>query len=242
MANTIKSNGARFLEAYNAIDRALRIQYNFKPVISFTDLIRQSANLNHIVRTYEVDLIEFARLRNAIVHGGDVGTVIAEPHTDVVDLLEKIQRLLTTPPLVAEVIKVSNVVIFDATKKMKDLITNEICCKYGTIPAYKGENLIGVVRWREFVEDLGNCITSGRSLDNFVQQTSVEEYIRTFPQSGLFVVVSRKATIEECISQFNRNKKLSCIIVTSNGTNSERPIGILTNSNILDLVKILEKY
>ena len=71
-----KSLGARFLDAYNAIDKALRAQYNYKTTISFSDLIRRCADLNHVVRGHENDLINFARLRNAIVHSSDNNRVI----------------------------------------------------------------------------------------------------------------------------------------------------------------------
>jgi spore cortex formation protein SpoVR/YcgB (stage V sporulation) len=99
----IVTNGQRFLDAYNAIDRAMRVQYNFKTTISFSDLIRRCADLNHTIRQYEDDLINLARLRNAIIHNSDASRVVAEPHNSVVDLVEKIARLVTTPPLVVDV-------------------------------------------------------------------------------------------------------------------------------------------
>ena len=63
-----KSNATRFIDAYNKIDYALRVQHNFKRSLSFSDMIRKAVVQNHIVRKYEDDLIDFGRLRNAIVH------------------------------------------------------------------------------------------------------------------------------------------------------------------------------
>ena len=87
-----KSNAVRFIDAYNKIDYQLRIQYNFKRSMSFSDMIRKAVVMNHIVRKYEDDLIDFGRLRNAIIHKSNDKFLIAEPHTDVVEKLEKITK------------------------------------------------------------------------------------------------------------------------------------------------------
>ena len=109
--NETPSNGQKFLDAYNAIDRALRAQYNFKTTISFTDLVRRCADLNHIIRQYEDDLVNLTRMRNAVIHNSDASRVVAEPHNSVVELIEKIARLVSTPPLVADVIRSSKSVL-----------------------------------------------------------------------------------------------------------------------------------
>ena len=41
------------------------------------------------LRKYEDELIDFSRLRNAIVHQSAPDKVIAEPHLDVVEKIEK---------------------------------------------------------------------------------------------------------------------------------------------------------
>lgn len=242
LSKTEKSLGMRFLDAYNALDKALRIQYNYKAVISFTDLIRRCADLNHVIRTYENELINFARLRNAIIHSSDSTQVIAEPHLDVVLLLEKITALISTPPLVIDVLQARHVTIIDASRTLYDLIKETGKTGHGTIPAYKGNNLIGVVRWRKLIEDMGNSILDNKDLDDFIRHTSTEDYLRVYPQSGHFTVVSRQVTIEQALTIFNNNRKIAAIIITARGTATERPIGIITNADIMDLIKIIEDY
>ena len=80
-----KTNATRFIDAYNKIDYALRVQNNFKRSMSFSDMIRRAVVVNHIVRKYEDDLIDFGRLRNAIIHKSNDKFIIAEPHIDVVE-------------------------------------------------------------------------------------------------------------------------------------------------------------
>ena len=94
------TNAQRFLNAYNTLDHSLRTQYNFKRTIAFSDVIRRSVMLNSVIRKYEDDLIDYGRLRNAIVHSGNEQEIIAEPNTNVVEKLEKIAQIVSTPPKV----------------------------------------------------------------------------------------------------------------------------------------------
>lgn len=238
---TTKSLGSRFLDAYNAIDKALRIQYNYKTTISFSDLIRRCADLNHVIRGYENDLINFARLRNAIVHSSDNNKVIAEPHLDVVELMEKIASLITTPPLVVEVMRLRPVATIDATRNLYDLIKETGKTGHGMIPAYKGNNLVGIVRWRKLIEDLAGILDTC-DLDQFIRKTSIEDYLRMYPQSGHFTIVNQSVTIEQILTIFNNNRKIAGILITANGTATELPVCFLTNADIIDLVKIIESY
>lgn len=238
---TVKSLGTRFLDAYNAIDKALRVQYNYKTTISFSDLIRRCADLNSVIRGHENDLINFARLRNAIVHSSDNNKVIAEPHLDVVELMEKIATLITTPPLVADVLHQRPVTIIDATRSLYDLIKETGKTGHGMIPAYKGNHLVGIVRWRKLIEDLATILDTN-DLDDFIRKTSIENYLRMYPQSGHFTIVKKNITIEQALTIFNNNRKIAAILLTENGTAMEKPIGFLTNADIIDLVKIIESY
>ncbi len=241
ISNKEKTLGIRFLDAYNTLDKALRVQYNFKVTISFSDLIRRCADLNQIIRGYENQLINFARLRNAIIHNSDSSRVIAEPHITVVELMEKICALITRPPLAMEVINSKSVLIIDAQRSVADLIKETGKSGYGVIPAYKGSTLIGVVRWRKLIEDFGNSIIGNGGIDQFIINVSIEEYLRTYPQSGHFAVVSAGVTVEEILTIFDNNRKLSSILITKTGTAMEKPIGIITNSDIMDLVKKIKK-
>ena len=79
-------NAKRFIAAYNRLDQGLREIYSIKRTLTFSDMIRKVANVNTVVSKFEEDLIDYARLRNAIVHkSGD--ELIAEPNIEVEDLL-----------------------------------------------------------------------------------------------------------------------------------------------------------
>jgi len=242
MVQNMTENGRRFVAAYNQIDHGLRVQYNFKANVAFSDLIRRCASLNTVIKTYEDDLIDLARLRNAIVHSKSEN-LIAEPNSEVVVLIEKIARLVTTPPLAIEVIKSKDVIRVEHTLTIKGLIAEMSRVGYSSLPIYRGKMLIGVIRWQKFVEVLGTHVLSkGLSVDQFIERTTVEELLGKFSCNQHYLVASPKITIEEVIGTFNFNRKIACIIITADGTTSCPPLGIITGADIIDLMQVLEDF
>lgn len=242
ITNADNTLAKRFINAYNAIDHALRMQYNFKSNISFTDLIRRCSNLNTVIRGFEDDLISLARLRNAIVHNKSE-QIIAEPHEEVVILTEKIARIVVTPPLALEVIKSRNVATVSATLSIGELMVEIDRVKYSNLPVYKGNALIGVVNLRRIASVQGNIIAKGeRTVDDFLKNTTVEEFLHEYPANDHYHLVSAKVTIEDVLKLFDGNRKLACVVISKSGNFLEQPMGIITGADIFDLKKVLEGY
>ena len=236
------NHGTRFVNAYNVVDHSLRTVYNFRANISFTDLIRRCSGLNTVVRIYEDELLDLARLRNAIVHNKS-DKLIAEPNIEVVELLEKIAKLLSTPPLAVDSIASKTVDTAPHNLPLRDLILETARVRHSNIPIYKGDTLIGVIRWRKFVEVLAKYIISqNKSVDEFIQSTTTEEFIKTFPYNNHYLIVSSKVSIEEVLTLFNQNRKLASVIITKDGTAECRPVGIVTGGDVMDLLKVLEDF
>lgn len=117
-----ESNSKRFLDAFNNIDYFIKTRYGFNRAMGFSELIRKAVSLNYTVRKYEDDLIDYGRLRNAIIHNNNENIVIAEPHDSVVEKIEHIEKVLTTPPKALETIARTNVVIISADLSMREVI------------------------------------------------------------------------------------------------------------------------
>ena len=83
-------NARRFIICYNNIDQSLRTQYDLSKSSSYTEVIRRASRMNAFVKKYEDQLVDYGRLRNAIVHSFNENMVIAEPHTDVVEEYERL--------------------------------------------------------------------------------------------------------------------------------------------------------
>ena len=94
MAESI-NNALRFLNAYASIERSLNRLQCRSDYMPFKKLVRVAAKHNRIVARNEESLVEYADLRNAIVHQrGRHEEVIAEPLDSVVADIERIAELL----------------------------------------------------------------------------------------------------------------------------------------------------
>ena len=236
------SNARRFIQAYNNIDYTIRTRYNLNRSMGFSELIRKSVALNYIVRKYEDDLIDFGRLRNAIVHGNE-DYIMAEPHIDVVEQIEKIERLLTAPPKALELVCRRDVLTISSDQSMKEAIMLIASSSYSNIPAYndKGE-IIGIANGQKILDSFGKHLLSGGKADSFLNNVKIEDMLSKIENSNYYIFANKDLTVEEALEFFHNNSKLLAILVTKNGGAKEKPLGIITGSDVIKMNTILENY
>lgn len=240
--NKVQTNAKRFISAYNSIDYAIRVQHNFKRSMSFSEVVRKAVPINFIVRKYEDDLVDYGRLRNAIIHNSNENFVIAEPHDDVVEKIEHIAELLTTPPKAIDAIMDRNVLCVQNDVSLRDVIKLIATSEYSNIPVYKSGGLIGVANGQRILDSLGRQIVKSENIDSYINRTTIEEVLLEPVPYKNYEVVSKDATIEQVLNLFNRNRKLLSVLITKSGTLNETPIGIITTSDVIFLNDILENY
>lgn len=236
------SNARRFIQAYNNIDYTIRTRYNLNRSMGFSELIRKSVALNYIVRKYEDDLIDFGRLRNAIVHGNE-DYIMAEPHIDVVEQIEKIERLLTAPPKALELVCRRDVLTISSDQSMKEAIMLIASSSYSNIPAYndKGE-IIGIANGQKILDSFGKHLLSGGKADSFLNNVKIEDMLSKIENSNYYIFANKDLTVEDALEFFHNNSKLLAILVTKNGGAKEKPLGIITGSDVIKMNTILENY
>lgn len=235
-----KTNGDRFISAYNKLDQGIRNIYNIKQSLGFGEVIRKVAPINSVIKKYEDDLIECGRLRNAIVHGsGD--TLIAEPNTEVVEKIEQIARIITTPPRVVDILPKRKI-----TSVFGDTSIAEVCATifesgYSTVPVYIKNTLVGVINRKMIVDSIGAAVKSGVSVDLLLKQT-VAEGLDVLNVSNHYEVAPSSITVDSILFMFQQNRKLSTVIITKNGNYDEEPLAIVVTSDTLDLQSVLDNY
>ncbi len=237
-----KLNSQRFLDAYNNIDYALKARYNYNRAMGFSDLIRKSVVNNYVVRKYEDDLVDYGRLRNAIIHNSNENFIIAEPHDEVVKNIEHIERLITTPPKVLDTVGQRDVLITYAGKSMRDVITLMSSSNYSNIPVYRDKELLGVANGQKILNSFGQYLLAGGKAEVFLDHVQIEDMLSSLHDSIYYVVKKADCTIEEALNEFNNNHKLLAILFTKNGLPTELPVGIMTGANFVDAQNVLENY
>lgn len=236
----LNSNAGRFISAYNRIDKGLRDIFNLKPALSFTDVIRKTATINSIVKKYEDDLVDYGRLRNAIIHRSSEEP-IAEPHDDVVDKFESIARLITSPPTAMQTVVNRNVFVAKGDVSLRTLLPEMFQNGYSNIPVYLKDTLVGVVTRKMIIDALGLAISEGSDIEKIFDKKIVES-LNILDVSAHYEVVSSCTTIDSILYMFNQNRKLTTVILTEHGTYTEKPQGIIVTADVLDMQTILDNY
>ena len=235
------TSAERFINAYNTIDHTLRTKHNIRRSLSFSDMIRKTVVVDFIVRRYEDELIDYGRLRNAIIHRNCDNLIIAEPHLSVVEDFEKIAKLISAPPRVYDTVCTKDVLTVEHNTKIKDVIKLIYKSTFSNIPVYKNGGVIGVANGQKILDSLGAVLSDNRDLEEFINNTTIEQLTKqTNLDTKYFEVCDIDLTVEKALNLFFQNRKLLIIILTKGGMLEEAPIGILTPTDIIDLNRAIE--
>ena len=237
-----KANEAAFLSAYNKVDAQLRALYNFGGGQSFTDIVRRSAEKNSVVRRYENDLAEYARLRNAIVHQSMNGQIIAIPCDEVTEKMERIAQLLSAPPRIRDALPEKKIVSIEASLSLRQAVLLVSRTGHSNLPVYEGKRMVGIVNNRRIIRELGAVLARGQSVDSFLSETPVGDVL---DESDMFVYyryLPETATLEEVLTAFEENKKLIAVVVSERGRMGERIRNFITPADLVHVNRKLEDY
>lgn len=233
-------NAKRFIAAYNRLDQGLREIYSIKRTLTFSDMIRKVANVNTVVSKFEEDLIDYARLRNAIVHkSGD--ELIAEPNLEVVEKLEKIARIINTPPRVIECLRPRKVYTVTGETTLKEVVLQMAKSGYSVVPVYISGTLVGVINRKMIVDGIGKFVEQCRDIDDSINEP-VSKCLDIFNETSHYEVASTNLTIENLMYMFQQNRKLSSVVLTDNGNYTEPAKAVIVSADIIDLNTILDNY
>lgn len=233
-----KTLAQRFIDAFNSIDYSLKTKYGFSRTMGFSDMIRRTVSLNYVVRKYEEDLIDFGRLRNAIVHNSR-NYVIAEPHEEVVKEIEMIEKLINVPPMAIDICR-RDVLTTEASTSMEDVVKLIASSNYSNIPVYKNNRLIGIANGQKILNALGTYLISGGKSATFLKNAQIEDMLSKIQDSNYYEVCPVDLTVEDALNKFHKNPKLLAILLTKNGSEIERPLGIVTGADAIEMNKVLD--
>lgn len=233
------ANSVLFLNAFVQIEMYLRNLLN-NPSVGFVQMVHMGARKDEVIRHFQTDLVEYAQLRNAIVHNrGGNEEAIAEPHDSVVthiqSIVSKIQNRKTVMDLVREkpFSVSSDMLLLDMVKQQKHQ-------HYSAIPVYNNHVYVGVVHprlYQRLMED-----ASRTSYD--LALIRVEELLQYYQSDDRVVFVPLSMSIPELLEVYetnhNRGKSVIAIIVTETGKQNEKPFGIFTVADLPILIRELE--
>ena len=235
-------NAARFLKSYNNIESRLKILYSARPTQNFTDLVKRCTDLNITVRRYENELVDYGKLRNAIVHSTAGGELfIANPCDEVVDSIESIEKQICDPPRITDALKVKKLASVFADKPLLAAAETFAREKQKTLLVYDHGKMAGVINCYCLYEQLAARAAAGENVTDYLKTTLCGDVLDD-KMLQKYLVVSREATVFDVFEAFETHKGIYAVIVTENGVLGEKALLLITPSDFPFINRFLETY
>lgn len=235
-------NSDRFLDAFSDIEKYIRETSGARYGDSFSGSVPRAAEKDVKVRRYENALIEFAQLRNAIVHGPRGERVLAEPNDQVVAEIEQIAKMLTSPPPVSQFIR-RDAVALQAGEPLERALRVLQKEGFSHLPVYEGKRFSGLLTTNAIVKWLSDHLDNNPA--EAARQTPVKKVLNYGGTEPRYLMMSRRATGFEVLSAFEdyqRNgQRLNAVLITENGKADESLLGILTAWDLPAIYEAIEK-
>ena len=221
-------NSDRFLDAFNTIERYVRRTIEVGQSEPFVSGVHRASRTDSKVRHYRETLLEFAQLRNAIVHGPRGERVLAEPNDSVVMEIERIANLLTAPPSIADFMT-KEVITIQGSEELARAVLVFREESFSQIPVYAGHRFTGLLTTTAVVRWLGKQLQNGSfSLGS----VTVREILESAGKESGFSFMPETATAFDVIAVFERShrrgERLRAVLVTDDGGRDSPLLGILT--------------
>ena len=219
----------RFLSAFNDIEKQLKKKLNLQRHENFTGMLHQLEPKNAFVRRYMNDLLEFAELRNAIVHSRNGDEVIAYPAEKAVKALEEIRDRFLNPEIINSKFR-KTVITIPAEEKLSVALRLFQQYDISQVPIVKGKEVVEIIN--------GNTVARWLSKQDVVcpEETVVMDLIPSIERKKNFVFLPEKTDIYTCADKYaaslNKGWYYDAIFMTWSGRNGEGLTGIIVLEDI----------
>ena len=232
-----KDNVERFLSAFNKIEEYLARELQSSGHVPFTAMLDHLSRRNPLVRQFYSELVQFARLRNIIVHTVRDGYCMATPHQLAVEQIESIAEQLSNPPIVADFM--TEKPFFVRTDDTLARVVQEFQLRgFMRCPVLDDRGIVGLItaksiaRWfatagydaqEQYLSIRGALL---QPVAQFLQYCAADE----------FAIVPRGFMLPDVLYLFQksieRGKFLQSILVTVDGTARSPLVGIIAPSDL----------
>ncbi|WP_461673335.1 CBS domain-containing protein [Priestia megaterium] len=231
-----KEHIIRFEAAFNRIHHKLKeLAAGSADHMSYSEALYAGRKLHNVVRSHYSLLKQFGYLRNSLVHHKyNWNDYIAYPHENTVKKIESICERLMKPPLSLSIASQS-VVIFAPDTPLKVILKELEHKEFSQFPIYENNKFIGLLTEGGITKWLSlNLAGSFLSIEGVTAKD-----ILTYEKKHNVSFLHKDSTIydlEDVFEEaFDQNEKLEAVLITQNGSKTQKPIGIVTS---WDLVQI----
>jgi len=231
-------NLLRFLNAFQRIEGSLKKKYGHGDAkhLSLPVLLSEVAKQDRSVRRYKFDIETLQQLRNAVVH--NIHGFLAEVTEKAVQLAEKIAEHLERPPRVDRFFR--EVVTIERSDSVAKAVIQMYENDFSQLPVTQGGGLEGLLTANTVARWLGALAEE----DIFsLKETSVAEVLRYEEKDEVWKIISRETTLFDVLDHFHsceqKGERLAALIITHSGSKGEKPLGIITAWDLVQIHKSL---
>lgn len=228
-------NSEKFIASFNRIDKQLKAELTDQTEVGFSKAVKILQHHNATVKHYRDQLLEYAELRNAIIHNRvDMTYVIAEPHDSVVEEVLAIEQELLSPKMVKDfaVRKVYTFQESDTAEEALHLVRQQAISKF---PVYRDEAFTGLLTQKGITRWLANQM--GGSF--FPSPATLLGEMLRYKANDNYKFVDKEMTLYAAADFFKKQigagRRLEALLITENGEPEEDIAGIMTAFDMLDL-------
>ncbi|RDW18106.1 hypothetical protein CWR48_10960 [Oceanobacillus arenosus] len=226
-------NSEKFLTTFTRIERMLKTLLRDRREVGFSKAVKILSNSNPIVKRYSNTLLEFAELRNAIVHNKiDMTYAIAEPHDSVVNEIEIIEKELMQPRKVIPLFS-RKVYVFQQSQPLASLLKLINEKDISKFPIYDGGEFKGIVSQKGITSWLAK-----NAVEQISHLSEIEiRDVLSYEKGDNFKLISSNTSVYEAEEifkdQVGKGNRLEALLITKHGHPSEKLLGIITNWDIM---------
>lgn len=230
-----------FLAAFNNIESHLRSVLGAKRSDSFWWMVDRARD-RHMLSARQAEVLkDYGNLRNAISHGRyNDGEPIAEPHPQVVKEIQNLENLLTNPPAAIDILgqhSVETLSSADTISQALELIRTK---KYSQIPIYDSGKFTALLTTNVITHWVAADLADNNKLD----AQTIEEVLKFGEPMDRAVFIPRTAGAQEALDAATEPGKDGvhpfAVILTENGKPNEKPLRIITLTDLGELLDAVE--
>ncbi|PID90090.1 MAG: hypothetical protein CSA97_04700 [Bacteroidetes bacterium] len=232
-------NSNRFLTAFNDIEAELTDRMGHHKAGGFAQILNMLKRNDAQVRLHYHTLRQFAKLRNAIVHNMREDFVIAEPHMEVVEEIERIRDYLAKPPIIADYMTTHPFHVPKDTP-LAEVITTFKKRNFQRCPIIDRSGVCGLITAKSITKWIASILAHPEKkandlpLERLMDRT-VEDVL-PFCSQNEYAIVPRNASLADAVylfrSSIEKGKYLQSLLVTAEGTPQSALVGIIAPSDL----------
>jgi predicted transcriptional regulator len=233
--NFFQKNSTKFLSAFKQLDQFLGDQLRGELVSNhFYEKVDAWYDLGYLSRKQFYDLLQFSKLRNAIVHEYVGNETIAEPSSAVVKRIEELRTEICRPKKVSELFA-KTVVTTEIDNCVEDVLAILWKHKISQLPILEDGKIVNVLNTNTIA-----WWTAATKPEN-IPKTKIREVLSYSYHQNNFKILSQDTELPEAVQLFrqsysrvNKGWFMDAILITKDGINNVPVVGIIVLEDLVD--------